>query len=136
MDFLLIVSLRAMVRHIHIGDCPKTAILIVMSDKQAMAVGRTVAQWAYYEHLLNCFLIDLLKLPESSGIRKSIRMTFEKRMDLWRDLSQRFHMTEPDCSTVNDLMDRTKTAHGMRDQIIHGIRWALSDRIDVHTHAA
>ena len=112
-----------------------TGILIAMSDEQAMAVGRMVAQWAYYEHLLDCILIGLLKLPESSGIPKHIRMRFDKRMNLWRDLSQRFHMNEPDRSTVNDLMHRTKTAHGMRDQIVHGIRWALSDRIDVHKHA-
>jgi hypothetical protein len=75
-------------------DFQKTAILIATSDQQAMAVGRTVAQWAYYEHLLNCFLIDLLKLPEAQGIRKSIRMTFGKRMESWRELAQRSHTTE------------------------------------------
>jgi hypothetical protein len=114
---------------------PKTAILIATSDQQAMAVGRTVAQWAYYEHLLNCFLIDLLKLPEAQGIRKSIRMTFGKRMELWRELAQRSHTTEPDRSVVADLIQRTETAHGMRDKIVHGIGWALSDRIDFHRHS-
>jgi hypothetical protein len=109
---------------------PKTAILIATSDQQAMAVGRTVAQWAYYEHLLNCFLIDLLKPSEAQGIRKSIRMTFGKRMELWRELAQRSHTTEPDRSVVADLIQQTETAHGMRDKIVHGIGWALSDRID------
>jgi hypothetical protein len=117
---------------------PKTAIFIAMTDEQAMAVGRMVAQWAYYEHLLNCFLLDLLKLPEAHSIRKrirSIKIPFDKRMDLWRDLTKVFHSAEPDRATVTDLIQRTATAHGVRDQIVHGIRWALSDRIDVHKHS-
>jgi len=115
------------------GKPPKTAILIAMSDEQPMAVGRMVSQWAYYEHLLNEFLTELLHLPESSALRKSIRMTFDKRMQLWTDLAQIFHRTEP--NKAADLIHRTKTAHGMRDQIVHGVRWALSDRIDAHSHS-
>jgi hypothetical protein len=62
-------------------------------------------------------------------------MTFGKRMELWRELAQRSHTTEPDRSVVADLIQQTETAHGMRDKIVHGIGWALSDRIDFHRHS-
>jgi hypothetical protein len=114
---------------------PKTAILIAMTDEQAMEVGRMVAQWAYFEHWMNIYLSALLKLPEAADFKKSIKMTFASRIKLWRELAEKIHSEKKEKQTIDEIIQRTCTLHGMRDKLVHGVRWALSNRIDFHKHS-
>jgi hypothetical protein len=109
-------------------------IEILTDTERLIALGRVVANWAYFEQQMDLWLRVLLAQAAATGFPQVLNLSFKRRVRLWRDLAAVVHTESDKATRIKEIITRSATAREDRDWVVHGF-WTKTGKIIKFQHS-